>query len=148
MDNILEACTSWKQEELDYLKLYIEARNKVRSLSSEEINANPTYRTLIYNTDDGIEVDNPAILKVEREQYLAYIYFWLALLSTPNSSIIDLACFRNEFEVFIEDLTLYINDQVSDETESCKSKATPEEKPELKNEASVDLPCKRVKRDI
>jgi hypothetical protein len=59
MDNIFEACSNWNSKEIEYLKLYIESRNKVKTLTADEIKSNFIYNSLIYSNDDEIEIDSP-----------------------------------------------------------------------------------------
>jgi hypothetical protein len=68
----------------------------------------------------------------------------LTILSTENSSVIDLACFKNEMEVFIDDLTAYVNVQICDETKSANSKTSEVRTGESRDETVEDLPSKRA----
>ena len=105
MEDLIKACcSSWSSYEIEQLKLYISIRNNVKALTGDEVNSNIAYRTFLHGTEE-VEPDKPDALHKERMHYLNYIYFWLHIMSSDHSSVIDLACFRNEMEAFIDEIT-------------------------------------------
>jgi hypothetical protein len=133
MENIIKECERWSSKELEQLKLYISVRNTVKALTSDEINSNIAYRTFLTGEEDEIELESPDKLHKERLQYLNYIYFWLHIMSSDHSSVIDLACFRNEMECFIDEITSPTEVVATSETESNADLDTPTKRPRLEN---------------
>ncbi len=94
MQSYLDHIKSWSCYEIEQLKLYIDTRNKIKALKPDEVDSNRAYQLLLNSSEDMGEDE----LHSKRMEYLKFIFFWVNLLSSDHSSVVDLAVIRNEIE--------------------------------------------------
>lgn len=121
---------NWNTYELESLKVYIEVRNRLKDLTSEEISDNKLYRENLSIDYKGNDIQHIADeFDIKKLEHLRLIFEYIHLFDSKGAHDISLWCIYKTIKTCVEDM--FADTDLE----------------EVDNQLESEMPCKRGRKE-